>query len=253
LSGLILYPAVDILAGKAVRLTQGSFDQSTVYDEDPLAAASRWVEEGAEALHVVDLEGARTGEPANLDLLRKISELPVRIQYGGGLRSFDSIAAALSAGADRVVLGTVAFSAPEVLEDAMDRFGDRVAVGIDVREGRVAMSGWVEQSEVSGPAAVEGLRSRGVRRFVYTNIDRDGTLRGIDPNDVDNVSDAVGKDASFVYSGGVGSIADLIDVAYAHSGNLEGVIVGKALYEHRFRLQDAKRALENPEEAAERP
>ena len=234
---------MDILGGKAVRLTQGSFEDSKVYDEDPLDAASRWVEEGAEALHVVDLDGARTGQPASLDHLRSISELPVRIQYGGGLRSFESVAAALSAGADRVVLGTVAFAAPDVLEDALDRFGERVAVGIDVRDGRVATSGWLEQSELSGLEAIVNLRHRGVRHFVYTNVDRDGTLAGVDATGVNDVSEAVGKDASFVYSGGIGAIGDVIDVAAAHNGNLEGVIVGKALYEQRFSVGEAISAL----------
>lgn len=240
---MILYPAVDILGGKAVRLTRGAFDQSKVYDEDPLAAASRWVEEGAEAIHVVDLDGARTGRPASLDHLRKISELPVTVQYGGGLRSFEDVEAALSAGADRIVLGTAAFSEPQVLAEALERFGDGVAVGVDVRGGRVATSGWVEQSELSGLDAVRDLRSRGVRRFVYTNVDRDGTLEGVDANGIVDVSDEVG-DGRFVYSGGVASIGDLIDVASAHSGNLEGVIVGKALYEGRFGLREGRHALE---------
>jgi len=241
---VILYPAVDILGGQAVRLTKGSFEQSKVYDEDPLAAAARWVSEGAKALHVVDLDGARAGQPVNLDQLRKISELPVPVQYGGGLRSFESVAAALSSGADRIVLGTVAFSDPDVLDEALDRFGERIAVGVDVRAGKVATSGWTEVSELSGLEAVERLRDRGVQSFVYTNVDRDGTLGGIDPNDVDAVSEAVGKDGGFVYSGGIASTGDLIDVACAHNGNLVGVIVGKALYEGRFTIAQAIEALE---------
>jgi phosphoribosylformimino-5-aminoimidazole carboxamide ribotide isomerase len=186
----------------------------------------------------------------SLDHLRRIAELPVPVQYGGGLRSLEDLSAALEGGADRAVLGTAAFSDPGLLESALERFGERIAVSVDVRDGRVATSAWVEQIEMSGPEAVRALRQRGVRRFVYTNIDRDGTLRGVDPDDVRLASDAVG-DGRFIYSGGVASIGDLVEAAVAHGGNLEGVIVGKALYEKSFRLQDGKRALEAPEKAAE--
>jgi phosphoribosylformimino-5-aminoimidazole carboxamide ribotide isomerase len=244
---VILYPAVDILGGKAVRLTQGSFERSKVYDEDPLAAASRWVEEGAEALHVVDLDGARAGHPISLEHLRNICRLPVTVQYGGGLRSLENVVAALSTGADRIVIGTAAFSESGVLEQALEQFGERIAVGVDVRDGRVATSGWIERSELSGLDAVTELKSRGARCIVYTNVDRDGTLGGVDPNDVQAVSGAVG-DARFLYSGGVATTGDLIDVACAHDGNLEGVIVGKALYERRFQVSEGKRALSGNED-----
>jgi phosphoribosylformimino-5-aminoimidazole carboxamide ribotide isomerase len=249
-SGPTLYPAIDILGGKTVRLTRGEYERSKVYEDDPLAAARRWVEEGAEALHVVDLDGARAGRPMSLEHLRRISEFPVPIQYGGGLRSLESVVAALQGGADRVVLGTAAFSDSKLLENALERFGEQIAVSVDVREGRVATSGWIERIEMSGPEAVRALRRQGVCRFVYTNIDRDGTLSGIDPKDVELAAEAVG-DGQFVYSGGISSLGDLVDVGVAHHGNLEGVIVGKALYEKNFRLQDGKRALEAPEEAAE--
>jgi phosphoribosylformimino-5-aminoimidazole carboxamide ribotide isomerase len=244
-----LYAAVDILGGKAVRLTQGSFEQSTVYDEDPLTAASRWVDEGAEALHVVDLDGAKEGSPSSIGHLERIARLPVTVQYGGGLRSLETLEAALSAGADRIVIGTAAFTDPDLLSKAIERFGEQVAAAVDVRGGLVATKGWLEQSELSGIEAVRRLRDRGVTSVVYTSVDRDGMLGGINPNDVDEVSEAVGE-GRFVYSGGISSLADLIDAACAHNGNLEGVIVGKALYERRFEVRDAKRVLEDPNKEA---
>jgi phosphoribosylformimino-5-aminoimidazole carboxamide ribotide isomerase len=244
-----LYPAIDILGGQAVRLTLGSFDQSKVYDE-PLAAARRWAEEGAEALHVVDLDGARAGHPVSLAHLRSIAELGRPVQYGGGLRSMENVADAIAQGATRVVLGTAAYRDPELLAAALDRFGSRVIVSVDVRGGRVATAGWLDHVELTAAEAVKALESRGVERFVYTNVDRDGTLEGVDPDDVHEISQAVGA-GRFVFSGGVGSIDDLTAIAHAHAGNLEGVIVGKALYENRFRLRDAKRALEASRETAE--
>jgi phosphoribosylformimino-5-aminoimidazole carboxamide ribotide isomerase len=244
-----LYPAVDILGGRAVRLTRGSYEHSKVYEEEPLTAAQLWLEQGAEALHVVDLDGAREGRPVSLDHLRRIAELPLPVQYGGGLRSLDDVEAAADAGARWVVLGTAAFKTPGLLEAALERFNERVTVSVDVRGGRVATGGWLEQLDLPATDAVKELKERGARRFVYTNIDRDGTFEGVDLDAVSEVSTAVG-DASFVFSGGIGSIGDLIDVALLQAGNLDGVIVGKALYEHRFRLGDGKRALEDPEGAA---
>jgi phosphoribosylformimino-5-aminoimidazole carboxamide ribotide isomerase len=249
-SPITLYPAIDILDGKAVRLTRGSFDQSKIYESDPRAAARRWVDEGAEALHVVDLDGARCGHPVSLEHLARIAELGPPVQYGGGLRSLEHISDALEAGADRVVLGTAAFADPELLDTALQKFGERISVAVDVRQGRVATRGWVESLELSGEDAVQALGARGVRRIVYTNVDRDGTLDGVDPGDVSRAATAAAG-GLLVYSGGVGSIDDLIAIAAVEADSLDGVIVGKALYEERFRLPDAKRALATPEGARE--
>jgi phosphoribosylformimino-5-aminoimidazole carboxamide ribotide isomerase len=244
-----LFPAIDILGGKAVRLTRGSFDERTVYDEDPVDAARRWLDGGAEDLHVVDLEGARSGAPAALAELAAIAELGAPVQYGGGVRSIDSLSAALDAGALRVVVGTAAFTDQALLDQAIARFAQRVAVAVDLRGGKVATSGWLEQVDLTGPEAVRQMRERGVERFVYTNVDRDGTLEGVDPADVRSASEAAG-DARFIYSGGVGSLADLESIAAADVANLEGVIVGKALYEGRFSVAQAKHALAPAKETA---
>ena len=245
MSVITLYPAIDILGGKAVRLTRGEFDQRKVYDADPLTAAERWVDDGAEALHVVDLDGARSGHPVSFEHLGRIAALGASVQYGGGLRSLAHVSAALERGADRVVLGTAAFADPELLDTALQKFGERISVAVDVRNGKVATRGWLEQLELSGADAVRALVKRGVRRIVYTNVDRDGTLEGVDPADVLETALAA-ADGRVVYSGGVGLVDDLVAIAEAGADNLEGVIVGKALYEGRFRLRDAKQALATP-------
>jgi phosphoribosylformimino-5-aminoimidazole carboxamide ribotide isomerase len=241
---VILLPAIDILGGKAVRLVQGDFQRSTVYDADPLDAARRWVDSGARALHVVDLDGARTGEPANLEHVERIAgELDVPVQVGGGLRAAAVVHAAVSAGAARVVLGTAAFRDVEFLDQMVAELGDRVVVSVDARSGRLAAEGWVEQTDIPVAAVIERLGARGVRRFVYSSIDRDGTLSGPDLDGVREVAGAV--HGSFVYSGGVSSLQDLEALAALRQVNLSGVIVGKALFEGRFEVGEAQALLDH--------
>jgi len=246
LSRLALYPAVDILGGKAVRLEQGDFGRRRDYADDPLDAARRWVEQGARRLHVVDLDGAREGEPANLANLRRIAqELGASIdllQYGGGLRSADAARAALAAGANRIVLGTAAFRDPGLLEDLLAEAPERVAIGVDVRDGRVAVHGWQERTEMEPAEAIAGLVGRGALTIVHTNVDRDGTLEGLDADSVREISAAVGN-ASLICSGGIASLDDLTSLAGLGLSNLDGVIVGKALYERRFTVGEAAAAL----------
>jgi phosphoribosylformimino-5-aminoimidazole carboxamide ribotide isomerase len=239
---MILLPAIDILDGKAVRLARGEFDQQTVYDQDPLDAAVRWVTAGARALHVVDLDGARSGEPANLAHVRRIAaEVDVPIQVGGGLRSSPAVAAALDAGAARVVLGTAAYRDVDFLDEMLAEHRDRVVVSIDVKGGRLAAAGWTEQTEIPVEAVIESLGRRGVSRFVYSNIERDGMLTGPDLDEVRQISQIVR--GTFVYSGGVSCVDDLRALAALRQVNLAGVIVGKALYERRFTIAQAHRAL----------
>lgn len=250
-----LYPAIDILAGNAVRLRRGDFDAKTLYDEDPLSAARGWVAAGAEYLHVVDLDGAKRGEPVNLAHLRLIAgelaalEQPVPVQYGGGLRSTEAVDAALAAGATRVILGTAAFTDPALLGRALSAHGpERVLVGVDVRDGHVATHGWLQSTEVRAREAFARLQEQGVRHFVFTNIDRDGMLDGPSREEVVGVAGAAQRaDASVLYSGGIGTLADLRALAALRSelalDSLAGVIVGKALYEGRFTVAEAKTAL----------
>jgi phosphoribosylformimino-5-aminoimidazole carboxamide ribotide isomerase len=239
-----LYPAIDILDGNAVRLVRGDFEASKVYDEDPLSAARAWTEAGASFLHVIDLDGAKRGEPVNLEHLRRITrELDVPVQYGGGLRSAAAIDAALAAGASRVILGTAAIADPELLARALAGHGpERVLVSVDVRGGRVATAGWTEAADPDIAAVLERLQSGGVRDLVYTNVDRDGMLEGPDLQEVRRVAEAVR--GSVVYSGGIGRLADLEGLAALGEPTLTGVIVGKALYEGRFTIAQAHDALE---------
>jgi phosphoribosylformimino-5-aminoimidazole carboxamide ribotide isomerase len=234
-----LYPAVDILGGKAVRLQQGDFARKTEYDADPLEAARRWVDAGARRLHVVDLDGARSGEPVNLDALERLTGLGVPVQYGGGLRSAPSVEAALERGASRVVLGTAAFLNPQLLNELVRAHGNHIAVGLDVRDGRVAVRGWQERTEQSPATAVARLAEADVETIVYTNVDWDGTMQGADLTAAGELIEAA-NGAKVIYSGGIGSLEDLRSLAGL---DLHGVIVGKALYESRFTVEEAQAVL----------
>jgi phosphoribosylformimino-5-aminoimidazole carboxamide ribotide isomerase len=240
---MILLPAVDIRDGRAVRLRQGDFEDETVYADDPLDAARSFVEAGARFLHVVDLDGAREGEPVNLHHVERIAaELDVPVELGGGLRSIGSIRRALGAGAARVVLGTAAFTDPDLLHEALSAFTSRVLVGVDVRGGQVSVAGWTRETQTRGEDAIRRLQQRGATRFVYTNVDRDGMLEGPDLKEVQRVAEAVR--GRFLYSGGIGSIEDLRALRELRLLNLAGVISGKALYEGRFTVRDGQAALD---------
>jgi phosphoribosylformimino-5-aminoimidazole carboxamide ribotide isomerase len=240
---MILLPAVDILEGKAVRLTRGEFDQSTVYDADPLDAARRWVEAGARELHVVDLDGARRGAPVNLEHIRRVvADVGVPVQVGGGLRTIEAVRDAVGAGATWVVIGTAAYTDIDLLDQAVAELGDRVVVSIDARAGKLAGAGWTEQTDIPIETAIEQLGGRGVRRFVYSSIDRDGMLQGPDLDGARRVAEAVR--GIFAYSGGVSSLEDLRALVELRQVNLRAVIVGKALYEGRFTVADAQAVLD---------
>ena len=250
---MILLPAVDIRGGRAVRLRLGDFDAETVYADSPLEAARAWVEAGARALHVVDLDGARSGEPRHLDELERMAdELDVPIQWGGGLRSLGAVRATLEAGADRAVLGTAALHDPELLDAALELGGaERVLVAVDVRGGSVSVSGWAERSDVRAEALVERLEARGVERFVHTSVDRDGTLEGPDVAAVRRLATAMR--GRLIVSGGIASVADLERLRDLGLPKLDGVIAGKALYEQRFTVAEANAALERSRGGAPSP
>jgi len=236
---VILYPAIDILDGRAVRLRQGRFDESTVYADDPLQAAHAWVAAGARALHVVDLDGARAGRPVNHEHVRAIAgTVGVPVQVGGGLRSMEAVTEVLAAGAERVVLGTAAYRDPDLLAAALAEHGDAVAVAVDVRGGHVSTAGWTESTDQGPEAVIASLGAAGVRHIVYTDVDRDGMLEGPDVARVAQFAETV--TARLIYSGGIGAAADLEALA---SVDLDGVIVGKALYEGRFTVAEGQAAL----------
>jgi phosphoribosylformimino-5-aminoimidazole carboxamide ribotide isomerase len=239
---MIFLPAIDISEGRAVRLRQGHFADETVYADDPLEPARSFVGAGANFLHVVDLDGARSGEPANLHHLERIkAESHVYVQYGGGLRSMASIGAALAAGADRVVLGTAALKDPELLEQAVWTWGRRVLVAVDVRGGRVSVDGWTAQTDARPETLVRQLGRKGVTGLIYTNVDRDGMLMGPDLEEVVRI--ARGVRGQFLYSGGIGSLEHLRALRDLRLDSLAGVIAGRALYEGRFGVREAQDAV----------
>jgi phosphoribosylformimino-5-aminoimidazole carboxamide ribotide isomerase len=242
---VVLLPAIDIRGGHAVRLERGDYGRETVYDADPADAASRWVEQGASFLHVVDLDGARSGSPENLEHVRRIaSEAGVPIQVGGGLRDAEAVADALATGARRVVLGTATLARPELVEALAVEHGDRIVAGVDARSGRVAIEGWERQTEARANDLIAELARRGVRRFVYTPVDVDGTLEGPSIEGLRAAAGAAaGGGAELIYSGGVGSLEHLRELAELSLDSLAGVIVGRALYEGRFTVAEGQAAL----------
>jgi phosphoribosylformimino-5-aminoimidazole carboxamide ribotide isomerase len=240
---MILYPAIDIMDGHAVRLVQGRFEDATTYADDPVEAARSWVEAGARFLHVVDLDGAKAGEPRSLDHLREIaSHTGVPVQYGGGLRTVDAVREALRAGAERAIVGTAAFRDVDFLDECLAAFGSRIVVSVDARGGNVATAGWTQTTELPAEDAIRRLGDRGVRSFVYTSVDRDGGLQGPDLDEVRRVADAVR--GRFLYSGGIGDLEHLEELAGLRRVNLAGVIAGKALYERRFTIAEGQAALD---------
>ena len=239
---MILVPAVDIRDGRAVRLRQGDFADETVYADDPLDAARAFADEGAGVLHVVDLDGARDGEPANLAHLQRIKDdLHVQVQYGGGLRSLASVAAALAAGADRVVLGTAAYQDRRFLQQALLTYGARIVVALDVRGGELSVAGWTQSTGADPESVLRELTRLGASLFVYTNVDRDGMLEGPDLDEIRRIAEHVR--GGFLYSGGIGSLDDLRALKELRLAPLEGVICGKALYEGRFGVREAREVL----------
>jgi phosphoribosylformimino-5-aminoimidazole carboxamide ribotide isomerase len=243
---VILIPAIDIRGGRAVRLVQGDYERELEFDADPVDAARRWVEGGARWLHVVDLDGAREGRPANLHHVERIADAaPVPIELGGGLRDSVAVEEAIDAGAERVVVGTAALSNPELINALVEAHGpERVMVSIDERRGAVAYEGWLSEGEASPSALAAEMLTRGVRGFVYTPIEADGMLEGPRLEGLREIAEAVsGESAELVYSGGIGSTDDLAEIARVDVPGLGGVIVGRALYEGRFSIAEGQAAL----------
>jgi len=238
---VIVYPAIDIYEGRVVRMTRGDFSTVEQVAPSPLDAAKRLVNEGAEWLHVVDIDGARTGTPANLDAIRQIANrFTVKIQAGGGIRDFDTAEAFAEAGASRIVVGTAAIEDPELIGRLVDRHADGLAVAVDARGGMVTTAGWTETTDVRAVDLMQRLAVAGVPMVVYTNVSIDGTLQGIDYPSLEAVARAFGGDV--IYSGGVGSVDDIRALAKLRHRGVRGVIVGRALYLGRFTLKDAMAA-----------
>jgi phosphoribosylformimino-5-aminoimidazole carboxamide ribotide isomerase len=241
---MILYPAIDIMEGQAVRLVEGDFEDATTYHTDPLDAARSWVDAGARFLHVVDLDGARSGAPKSLDHLRRIvAATGVPIQYGGGLRTVENVREALRAGAERAIVGTAAFKDVDFLDDIVAAYGPRVVVAVDVKNGMIATEGWTQTTQLPAVEAIKRLTGRGVRSFVFTDVSRDGKLTGPDLEAVKDVARAVR--GRFIYSGGIGSLEHLRSLAQLRQVNMAGVIAGKSLYEKKFTVAEGQAALDS--------
>ncbi len=243
-------PAIDLRSGRCVRLTQGRRDRETSYGDDPVAMARHWVSEGARRLHVVDLDGAFGGRLAQADAIAAVArECGAPVQVGGGLRTEEDLEAVFAAGAARAILGTAALENDALLRRAVAEWGDRVAVALDVRDGQPVVRGWEEMSNRSLGEAVKSLRAAGVQRVVVTDVGRDGTLEGPNMILVGSVARLFG--GAVVASGGFAAPADFERARRLTALGLEGVVVGKALYEGRLRLRDAQKALDG--RAAENP
>jgi len=235
---VIVYPAIDIYQGKAVRMTRGDYSTVEQVAASPLEAAKRLVNEGAEWLHIVDIDGSRTGKPANIEAIRQIANrFTVKIQAGGGIRDFDTAEAFAEAGASRIVVGTAAVEDPELIGRLVDRHADGLAVSVDARNGMVTTDGWTETTDVRAVDLVQRLAIAGVPIVIYTNVSVDGTLQGIDLESLQSVARAFGGDV--IYSGGVGSVDDIRALTKLRHRGIRGVIVGRALYMGKFTLRDA--------------
>lgn len=231
-----LYPAVDIKNGRAVRLLQGRPDQETVYYDNPAEPAKLWAEAGSKWIHVVDLNGAFTGKPDNWDAIEKIAATGMKVEMGGGMRTIADVERAFLAGVSRVVIGTKAVSDEAFLKSLLDKFGDKIAVGIDAKDGKVAVKGWVDTTETSAHDLAVKVSEMGVKYIIYTDISTDGMMQG--PNFAAQEAMLKISKARVIASGGVSSHEDVHQFAKlaARYSNFEGVIIGKALYEGRIDL-----------------
>jgi phosphoribosylformimino-5-aminoimidazole carboxamide ribotide isomerase len=240
---MIVFPAIDIRDGKCVRLTEGRFDKETIFADNPLDMAVRWVNEGAEYLHLVDLDGALAGKPVNLDVIADITKnVCIPVQLGGGIRTLDTIAQFLEVGVARVILGSIAVKQPELVAAACKKYGDRIVVGIDARDGMAAVEGWGITGGVGAEELAKKMAQVGVSRIIYTDISRDGTLSGVNVS----ATSALAKAANIpvIASGGVRDLSDIEAIKKAASDGIEGVIVGKAIYTGSLRLADAVQLLQ---------
>jgi phosphoribosylformimino-5-aminoimidazole carboxamide ribotide isomerase len=235
---MTIYPAIDIKSGRCVRLTQGRADQETVYSENPAEVAAEFKQAGSAWVHVVDLDGAFAGEPANLDKVAAIVAVGMKVQLGGGLRTRASVERALGAGVSRVVIGTRAAESEAFVAELVAAFGDRIAVGIDAKNGQVAVKGWVDTTGTSALGLAQRMDKLGVKTLIHTDVGTDGMLTG--PNMAAQEAMASAVSANVIASGGVSRREDVIRLAELQKRrpNLEGVIVGKALYERRVELPD---------------
>lgn len=241
MSSLKIYAAIDIKDGKCVRLVQGKANDMTVYSDDPLAMARKWIDEGADGLHVVDLDGAFKGMPVHMDVVeRLVKSVDVPVSIGGGLRSVEHIDRAMATGAHRVVIGTVAIGDPFYMKRLTERYEERLAVAIDSRDGFVQVRGWIENTNLRAADLAASVAEFGVQTIMYTDTSRDGMMRGADCDTIGTFCDEV--PCKIIASGGVASQSDIRDLQALEKPNMIGVVVGKALYENQVTLSALQEA-----------
>lgn len=232
---MVIFPAIDILGGKAVRLLKGDYEKVTVYSDDPYSVARTFVSKGCKAIHIVDLDGAREGSAVNMAIVRTIAQIPdILSEIGGGIRNLDTVCRYLDAGISRVILGTAALENPAFLKEAVGRFGERIAVGVDMKDGKVAVKGWLETSKKDGLEFLRELEDMGVRSAIVTDISRDGAMRGTNLELYKSIASCCKLDITA--SGGVSS---LDDVKALKETGVYGAIIGKAYYTGAIMLEDA--------------
>ena len=237
-----IIPAIDLLGGACVRLHQGDYDQVTRFSDDPVAQALSWQEQGATRLHLVDLDGAKSGDPVNDASVRAITEaLDIPVQLGGGVRTVERAESLLSVGLDRVILGTAAIENPALVRELAGRYPEQIIVGIDARDGKVATRGWIEESNVEATALAKELSGVGIAAIISTDIATDGTLAGPNLEALRNMAEA--SSVPVIASGGVGCMADLLALLSLEPYGVTGVIVGRALYDGRVMLKEGIQAV----------
>lgn len=244
-----IIPSIDILDGQCVRLAQGSYDEVTIYAPNPADAARRWAEHSIPRFHVVDLDGARDGVRANAPAIREIVEImqEVPVQLGGGIRSLADVEAALELGIDRVVMGTVALKNPQLVREAAHQFPGRVVLGIDAKDGRVAVEGWVDVSEITAEELARRFEDAGIAAIVYTDIRRDGMLAGANLDETQALAESV--EIPVIVSGGIASIADIEGALARRGSGIMGAILGRSLYTGSVDLSAALRLVTDTEAA----
>ncbi len=235
---MLVYPAIDIINGKCVRLVQGSYSEVTVFGDSPVEMALKWESQGAGYLHLVDLDAARSGNTENHEIIKQVARtLKIPVQVGGGIRSLDTIESLLSGGLSRVILGTSAVNNQEMLETAIKEYNEKIVVGIDAKDGMVAIHGWEKTSDLTAVAFARKVEALGAKTVIYTDIARDGMLKGPNLAAMSEMAKAVG--ISVIASGGVSCLKDITDLK---STGVSGVIVGKALYTGNLELKAALEA-----------
>lgn len=243
---MIIIPAVDIREGRCVRLYQGKLEDETVFSEDPVSVALSWESLGAKMLHLIDLDGAFAGEPRNMDVIREIvNRLNIPVELGGGIRSLEIIEKLLSLGVDRVILGTVAITEPELVKEACKRYGERIVVGIDSKNGKAAVEGWETTAAKEDMELVLEMRKCGARRIIYTDTSRDGTLQGLNLNRTLEVAKKSGLPV--IAAGGVGNLNEIKELKKLEPHGVEGVILGRSLYTGEVSFKEALRVAESGE------